>query len=68
MDWGVAELSESTEDLPVAHWSVTVSSFSELARLLTVHSGFSSHHMEGKVGGGGPLVKIQVESGSIRVD
>jgi hypothetical protein len=24
--------------------------------------------MEGKVGGGGPLVKIQVESGSIRVD
>jgi hypothetical protein len=35
---------------------------------MTVHSGFSSHHMEGKVGGGGPLVKIQVESGSIRVD
>ena len=35
---------------------------------MTVHSAFSSHHIEGKVGGGGPLVKIQVDSGSVTVD
>jgi hypothetical protein len=35
---------------------------------MTVHSAFSSHHIEGKVGGGGPMVKIQVESGSITID
>ncbi len=35
---------------------------------MTVRGGFSSHHVEGKVAGGGPLVKIQVESGSVRID
>jgi Putative adhesin len=35
---------------------------------MTVRSSLSSHHVEGKVGGGGPLVKIQVESGSVTVD
>jgi hypothetical protein len=35
---------------------------------MTVHSAFSSHHIEGKVGGGGPLVKIQVDSGSIVIN
>ena len=35
---------------------------------MTVQSGFSSHHIEGKVGGGGPLVKIEVDSGSVTID
>lgn len=35
---------------------------------MTVHSIFSSHHVEGKVAGGGPLVKIKVESGSVTVE
>jgi hypothetical protein len=35
---------------------------------MTVRSAFSSHHIEGKVGGGGPLVKIQVESGSVTIN
>lgn len=33
-----------------------------------VRSSSSSHHVEGKVGGGGPLVKIQVDSGSVTID
>jgi len=35
---------------------------------MTVRSAFSSHHIEGKVGGGGPLVKVQAESGSVTID
>jgi len=35
---------------------------------ITVHSVFSSHHIDGKVGGGGPLVKVRVDSGSITID
>jgi DUF4097 and DUF4098 domain-containing protein YvlB len=35
---------------------------------MTVQSSFSSHHIEGKVGGGGPLVRIHVDSGSISID
>jgi DUF4097 and DUF4098 domain-containing protein YvlB len=35
---------------------------------MTVRSGFSSHHLEGKVGKGGPLVKISVDSGSATVE
>lgn len=35
---------------------------------MTIHSVFSNHHIEGKVRGGGPLVKIQVESGSVTID
>ncbi len=35
---------------------------------MTVHSSFSSHHVEGKVAGGGPLVKIQADSGSVTID
>jgi hypothetical protein len=35
---------------------------------MTVHSVFSSHHIEGKVRGGGPLVKIKVDSGSVTID
>jgi DUF4097 and DUF4098 domain-containing protein YvlB len=33
----------------------------------TVRSESSSHHIEGKVGGGGPLVQVQVESGSVTI-
>ena len=35
---------------------------------MTVHGTFSPHHVEGKIGSGGPLVKIQVESGGVTVD
>lgn len=35
---------------------------------MTVQSSFSSHHVEGKVGRGGPLVQIRVDSGSARVE
>jgi len=35
---------------------------------MTVRSAFSAHHIEGKVGGGGPMVKIQVESGSVTIN
>jgi hypothetical protein len=35
---------------------------------MAVHSAFSSHHVEGKVGGGGPLVKIRVDSGSVTIN
>jgi putative adhesin len=35
---------------------------------LSTQNSRSAHHVEGKVGGGGPLVRIQVESGSVSVD
>jgi putative adhesin len=35
---------------------------------MTVRGAFSSHHIEGKVGGGGPLVKVRAESGSVTID
>ncbi len=35
---------------------------------MTVRSAFSHHHIEGKVSGGGPLVKVQAESGSVTID
>lgn len=35
---------------------------------MTVRSGFSSHHVEGKVGKGGPLVQIHVDSGSVTIE
>ena len=35
---------------------------------MTVRSGFSAHHVEGKVGSGGPLVQIRVDSGSVKVE
>lgn len=35
---------------------------------MTVRSGFSSHHVEGKIGAGGPLVQIRVDSGAAVVD
>jgi DUF4097 and DUF4098 domain-containing protein YvlB len=35
---------------------------------MTVRSGFSAHHLEGKVGKGGPLVQIRVDSGSVTVE
>ncbi len=35
---------------------------------ITVHSAFSSHHMEGKLAGGGPLVKVRADSGSVSID
>jgi hypothetical protein len=34
---------------------------------MQVRSAFSSHHVEGKIGGGGPLVKVQAESGSVTI-
>jgi hypothetical protein len=35
---------------------------------MTVHSTFSPHHVEGKVRGGGPLVKIHADSGSVTIE
>jgi hypothetical protein len=35
---------------------------------MTVHSAFSSQHVEGKVAGGGPLVKIHADSGGVTID
>lgn len=35
---------------------------------ITVRSGFSSHHVQGKVGSGGPLVEIRAASGSVSVE
>lgn len=35
---------------------------------MTVNSSLSSHHVEGKIGGGGPMVKIKAESGSVTID
>jgi hypothetical protein len=35
---------------------------------MTVNSSLSSHHVEGKIGGGGPLVKIKADSGSVTID
>lgn len=34
---------------------------------LTVNTEYSRHRVEGKLGGGGPLVKIQVDSGGISI-
>jgi len=35
---------------------------------MTVHSSFSSHHVEGKVRGGGPSVDVRASSGSVSVE
>jgi hypothetical protein len=35
---------------------------------MTVRSEDSHHHVEGKVAGGGPLVKVQADSGSVTID
>jgi hypothetical protein len=35
---------------------------------MTVKSGFAEHHAEGKVRGGGPLVKVGADSGSVTID
>jgi DUF4097 and DUF4098 domain-containing protein YvlB len=35
---------------------------------MTVRSAFSRHHIEGKVAGGGPLVRIQADSGSVTIE
>jgi hypothetical protein len=35
---------------------------------MTVSSSFSRHHIEGKVRGGGPMVTIRAESGSVTVE
>lgn len=35
---------------------------------MTVSSGFSKHHIEGKVGAGGPLVSVRVSSGNITIE
>ncbi len=35
---------------------------------MTVSSSFSKHHIEGKVRGGGPMVTIRAESGSVTVE
>jgi hypothetical protein len=35
---------------------------------MTVSSGFSKHHIEGKVGNGGPLVSVRVSSGNITIE
>jgi Putative adhesin len=35
---------------------------------MTVKSGFSQHHIEGKVRGGGPLVEVSVSSGNISIE
>jgi hypothetical protein len=35
---------------------------------MTVRSAFSRRHIEGKIGGGGPLVSLHVDSGGITID
>lgn len=35
---------------------------------MTVHSGFSPHHVQGRIGAGGPLVKIHADSGSVEIE
>jgi hypothetical protein len=35
---------------------------------MTVRTTFSRHHIDGKIRGGGPLVDIHVDSGSVRVE
>jgi hypothetical protein len=35
---------------------------------MTVRSGFSSHHIQGKVRGGGPGVEIHVDSGNVSIE
>lgn len=35
---------------------------------VTVHGAISPHHVEGKVRGGGPLVKVHADSGSVTID
>ncbi len=35
---------------------------------MTVSSAFSKHHIEGKIRGGGPMVTIRAESGSVTVE
>lgn len=35
---------------------------------MTLNSSFSKHHVEGKVGNGGPLVSIRVSSGNITIE
>ncbi len=35
---------------------------------MTVHSTFSSHHIEGTIRGGGPLIKLKADSGSVTID
>jgi len=35
---------------------------------MTARNEFSHHHVEGKVSGGGPLVKVQADSGSVTIE
>jgi putative adhesin len=35
---------------------------------MTVSSSFSKHHVEGKVRGGGPMVNVRAESGSVTIE
>jgi hypothetical protein len=35
---------------------------------VTVHNKFSSHHIEGTIKGGGPLVKVAADSGSVTIN
>ena len=35
---------------------------------MTVSSGFSRHHIEGKIRDGGPLVSIRIDSGGITIE
>lgn len=35
---------------------------------MTVHSAFSSHHIEGTISGGGPMVKLRADSGSVTIN
>ncbi len=35
---------------------------------MTVHSAFSSHHIEGTISGGGPLVRLKADSGSVTIN
>jgi hypothetical protein len=55
---------------PGAGYDVSVDSSSGHISVpeMTVSSSFSRHHIEGKVHGGGPLIKIHVDSGTITVD
>jgi Putative adhesin len=34
---------------------------------MTVRGGFSRHRVEGKVGSGGPLVSVRIDSGNVTI-
>ncbi len=48
--------------------SATTGSGRITAPAMTVQGSYSRHHVEGKIGGGGPVVSVRAASGSVRID